>query len=176
MVASMDLQGYRHLQPIVAESGSRMEHGSIERELHVDASPEVVFTVISRPEHIREWWSDEAALEPGAGSEGVPSWRDATGRTDSVAITVTESDPPRRFAFRWVYATGETPAVDNSLLVTFDLEPHGDGTIVHFQETGFRERGWEAAVLEQQYAEHATGWDTFLPRIAGAVERAGASR
>ena len=29
-----------------------MEYGSIEREIHVDASPEVVFEVVSRPEHI----------------------------------------------------------------------------------------------------------------------------
>ena len=34
-----------------------MEHGSIEREIHVDASPEIVFEVITSPEHIREWWN-----------------------------------------------------------------------------------------------------------------------
>jgi hypothetical protein len=32
-------------------------------------------------------------------------------------------------------------------------------------ETGFREMGWEAAVLEQQYKEHITGWDFYLPRL-----------
>lgn len=32
--------------------------------------------------------------------------------------------------------------------------------------TGFRERRWEAAVLEQQYQAHVTGWDHFLPRLA----------
>ena len=32
-------------------------------------------------------------------------------------------------------------------------------------ETGFREMGWELAVLEEQYREHATGWDRFLPRL-----------
>ena len=35
-----------------------MEYGSIEREIHVDASPEVVFEVVSRPEHIAQWWTD----------------------------------------------------------------------------------------------------------------------
>ena len=30
-------------------------------------------------------------------------------------------------------------------------------------ETGFREKGWEIAVLEQQYAEHVAGWDFFCP-------------
>jgi uncharacterized protein YndB with AHSA1/START domain len=33
-----------------------MEYGSIERELQIEAPPEVVFEVISTPEHIREWW------------------------------------------------------------------------------------------------------------------------
>jgi hypothetical protein len=36
-------------------------------------------------------------------------------------------------------------------------------------ETGFRERGWEAAVLEEQYREHEAGWDHFLPRLAPYV-------
>ena len=37
--------------------GTGMEFGSIERELHIEASPEVVFEVLSSPEHIRDWWS-----------------------------------------------------------------------------------------------------------------------
>ena len=66
-----------------------MEHGSIDRELHIDASPEVVFAVVSRPEHIREWWSHDAALEPTPGREGTITFRDAgTGDTQSVDITV----------------------------------------------------------------------------------------
>jgi hypothetical protein len=32
-------------------------------------------------------------------------------------------------------------------------------------ETGFREMGWEAAVLEEAYADHVQGWDHFIPRL-----------
>ncbi|HET9422181.1 MAG TPA: SRPBCC family protein, partial [Nocardioides sp.] len=39
-----------------------MEYGSIEREISIDATPEVVYEVISAPEHMREWWPDEAEL------------------------------------------------------------------------------------------------------------------
>jgi uncharacterized protein YndB with AHSA1/START domain len=39
-----------------------MEYDSIEREIHVDASPEVVFEVVSRPEHISQWWADDADI------------------------------------------------------------------------------------------------------------------
>ena len=30
-------------------------------------------------------------------------------------------------------------------------------------ETGFREKGWEVAVLEAQYNDHVSGWDYFSP-------------
>ena len=38
-------------------------------------------------------------------------------------------------------------------------------------ETGFREMGWEIAVLEQQYNEHVTGWDFYVPRLATYARR-----
>ena len=79
-----------------------MEYGTIERELHIEASPEVVFDVISRPEHIRDWWSAETGIEPVAGSTSELTWRDeASGRVDVVPITVIDVQPPRLFSFRW---------------------------------------------------------------------------
>ena len=33
-------------------------------------------------------------------------------------------------------------------------------------ESGFREMGWDAALLEQQYNDHVSGWTFYLPRIA----------
>ncbi|TQF74297.1 polyketide cyclase [Rhodococcus spelaei] len=149
-----------------------MEYGSIEREIHVEATPEVVYEVISKPEHLREWWPDEAELEPVPGATGVISFGDRTmPDAKVVSLTVTEADPPRRFAFRWVYDEGATVTSTNSLLVTFDLVPSGAGTLLRFTETGFRERGWEAAVLEEAYREHVTGWDHFLPRLVTYVAR-----
>lgn len=143
-----------------------MEYGSIDRELRIDAAPEVVYEVISSPEHMREWWPDEADYEPVPGAAGTITFDDpATPGGKVEALTVVEADPPRRFAFRWVYDDGASAAPGNSLLVTFDLVASGDGTLVRFTEQGFRERGWEAAVLEQAYRDHVTGWDHFLPRL-----------
>ncbi|AZP19301.1 polyketide cyclase [Streptomyces aquilus] len=149
-----------------------MEYGSIEREIHIDATPEVVYEVVSRPEHLREWWPDEAELKPVPGGTGVISFGDRSTPDAKVeALTVVDADPPRRFSFRWVYDEGETPTPVNSLLVTFDLTPSGSGTLLRFSEAGFRERGWEAAVLENAYREHSTGWDHFLPRLVAYVNR-----
>ncbi|HEV7203223.1 MAG TPA: SRPBCC domain-containing protein [Jatrophihabitans sp.] len=151
-----------------------MDYASIERELYIDASPEVVFEVVSRPEHIRDWWSAETDVEPSPGSSGTLVWRDeATGREDTVPITVVHSDPPRVFSFRWAYAER---GLEDALLVTFELTPSGTGTRLHLTETGFREQGWDAAVLEAQYNDHAQGWDFYVPRIATRAAHLVASR
>ncbi len=143
-----------------------MEYGSIERAIRIEAAPEVVYKVISTPEHLREWWPDEADLEPVPGGTGVLTFGDSSKPGAHLApLTVIEADPPRRFSFRWVYDEDVPAAPGNSLLVTFDLVPSGAGTLLRLTETGFREKGWEAAVLEEQYRDHATSWDYYLSRL-----------
>ena len=147
-----------------------MELGTIERDIVVDASPEIVFEVISRPEHIREWWPDDATFEPVAGAPGELVWRNAeTGETTTVDLAVVDVDPPRRFSFRWCFT--EPGRSGQSLLVTFDLIPTGAGTTVRMTEVGFREMGWEIAMLEEQYADHVSGWDFYVPRLGTYVDR-----
>jgi uncharacterized protein YndB with AHSA1/START domain len=148
-----------------------MEYGSIERELRIDATPEVVYEVISSPEHLREWWPDGAEFDPVPGATGAITFGDPTAPDAAIVpLTVLEADPPRRFAFRWAYDDG--PATEtNSFLVTFDLVASGGGTLLRFKETGFRERGWEAAVLEEAYLDHVRGWDHFLPRLVTYANR-----
>jgi uncharacterized protein YndB with AHSA1/START domain len=141
-----------------------MELGTIEREIYVEAAPEIVFDVVSSPDHVKQWWPDDAHYEPSPGSTGEISFGD-----NAFAFTVVEVKPPRTFSFRWTQPPGETAAEGNSLLVTFDLSPSGDGTLLRMTETGFREMGWEIAVLEDQYQEHAKGWDIFIPRIPAYV-------
>ncbi|MFD2348297.1 SRPBCC domain-containing protein [Nonomuraea ferruginea] len=98
-----------------------MEYGSIEREIHVDASPEVVFEVVSRPEHISQWWTDDADFEAAPGAVGEFVWGD---RAVVSPMTVVQVEPPRLFSFRWCYSDGK---VAESLLVTFELTPVGHG-------------------------------------------------
>ncbi len=149
-----------------------MEYGTIEREVHIEAVPDVVFEVISSPEHIRDWWSATTEIEPVTGSTSELTWRDeVSGRVDVVPITVIDVNPPHLFSFRWTQGPGETPTPSNSLLVTFELSPSGTGTVLRLTETGFRERGWEVAVLEEAYRDHVTGWDFYVPRIAECAVR-----
>jgi len=148
-----------------------MEYGTIEREIYVEAAPEIVFEVVSSADHLKEWWPDDARYEatPGSAGEIVFGDRDAGGTV--VPFTVVDARPPRTFSFRWTHPAGDVAAAGNSLLVTFDLTPSRGGTLLRMTETGFREMGWEVAVLEQQYQEHVTGWDFYLPRLAPYVAR-----
>jgi len=149
-----------------------MEHGSIEREIHIEASPEVVFEVITSPEHIREWWNGcETDLAPAVGTEAEIAWGKGTPEPHIDQVAVVSAEPPRLFAFRWMYEASPEPGPANSLLVTFELTPSDGGTLLRMTETGFREKGWEIAVMEAAYADHVNGWDVFIPSIRDYVAR-----
>ncbi|MGH3726661.1 MAG: SRPBCC family protein [Mycobacterium sp.] len=147
-----------------------MSYERIERELHIEASPEVVFSVISRPEHMKRWWPDKAEFAPTPGAEGEISFRgDGPGENHVYGLTLVEVDPPRRFSFRWCYPEGHTANAGNSLLVTFDLTPSGAGTVLRMTEVGFREQNRTEAEVLEQYESHVEGWALHLPRIAPCV-------
>jgi uncharacterized protein YndB with AHSA1/START domain len=142
-----------------------MEYGTIEREIHVEATPAVVFEVVSNPAHVRQWWSDEAEFSPVPGAPG----RIGFDQGDNVMLwekfTVVDAIPHRLFSFRWTHPEGSNAAEDNSYLVTFELEAAGNGTMLRLTETGFRERGWDEAKVAEEHASHVSGWDSFLPRL-----------
>ncbi|BCY08112.1 SRPBCC family protein [Actinoplanes sp. L3-i22] len=146
-----------------------MELGTIEREIYVDATPEVVFEVVSSAEHLKGWWPDDADYAAVAGASGTISFGKGDAEAQVEQFTVVDAQPPRMFSFRWTHPAGETATAGNSLLVTFDLTPSGGGTTLRMTETGFRERGWSQAVLEECYRDHVTGWDHFIPRLAPYV-------
>jgi uncharacterized protein YndB with AHSA1/START domain len=144
-----------------------MEYGTLERTIEIEAPPATVFEVITSPEHLKEWWPDDAELDPAPGAIGHLVFGDpSSGNAQMPEITVVDVEPPRLFSFRWVYPEGESAREGNALLVTFELTAQASGTLLRMTETGFREKGWEVAVLEEQYRDHEHGWDHFLPRLA----------
>ena len=150
------------------------EAGTIEREIYIEASPETVFAVVSDPKHVAAWWPETASYEVAAGSTGEITFGDPSAGGKAVTFTVMEADPPRTFSFRWTHDAGTTPAEGNSLFVTFDLLASGTGTLLRFRETGFREMGWDEATIEATYADHLSGWNFFLPRLAPYVDQVAA--
>ncbi|MFI0895069.1 SRPBCC domain-containing protein [Streptomyces sp. NPDC020983] len=155
------------------ETGTKTEYGSITREMRIEASPEVVFDVVSSPEHLREWWPDEVDLPGVPGVAGRIGFGDvANGKGDWVQFTVVDAVPPRLFSFRWTQPEGEAARLGNSHLVVFELEAAGEGvTLLRMTETGFRERGWSEAQIVERYNDHSSGWDFYLPRLVGYAAR-----
>lgn len=149
-----------------------MEYGTIEREIQIEASPATVFEVITSPEHLKEWWPDDAVIEATPGATGELVFGDRSSPDAKIPkVTVVEAVPPKLFSFRWTHPDDEEAREGNSLLVTFELTPADSGTLLRMTESGFREMGWELAVLEQQYQDHVQGWDHFLPRLVDYAAR-----
>ncbi len=154
-----------------------MEFATIDREVFVEASPEIVFEVVSNPQHIREWWNGaETDLVPTPGAIAELAWDRDSSDPHIEALTVVDADPPHLFSFRWVYEGAAVATDMNSLLVRFEMTPTGNGTMIRMTESGFREKGWDAAVLEAAYADHSNGWDIFVPSLGEYVSRLVATR
>ncbi|MGW4489414.1 SRPBCC domain-containing protein [Amycolatopsis sp. NPDC004368] len=149
-----------------------MEYGTIERDIRIAAIPEVVYEVVTRPEHIAAWWGFQVDFAASAGAAGRMSRerRDGSGQL-VVKVCVVEADPPRRFAFRWMQPDGQPATAGNSFLVTFELRPDGGETVLRLTEEGFREIGWEAAKLEAYHRDHSSGWDHHLGNLVSYAQR-----
>lgn len=161
---------------ISCTKGSVMEFASIERVMDIDASPEVVYAVVSSPEHVRQWWSDDARFEAVSGAEGEIVFGDPDQDGSLVALTVVDARPPSLFSFRWTHPLAERATAGNSLLVTFSLTPTDTGTRLQMVETGFRDQGWERAKIAAEHAEHGAAWDHFLPRLVELASGLGVSQ
>jgi uncharacterized protein YndB with AHSA1/START domain len=153
------------LQPKVAQvrEDTSVEYGAIEKQVYIDAAPEVVYAIVSSPEHIAQWWAESADFDARPGGSGEIVFHDAT-----VQLTVVETVPSAMFRFRWNYPAGEMPTGQNSMLVTFQMTSEGSGTLLKVSEEGMRDQGWEGAKLEQYYRGHQEGWTTCLDELIPA--------
>jgi uncharacterized protein YndB with AHSA1/START domain len=157
----------------MADMDADREYGTIARELRIDASPEVVFAVISDPVHVREWWADDAEFT--ADDPGWLGFGDLEADGKRVRFQVADAVPHRLFSFRWTHDDGVEPDSGNSNLVVFELEPSGSGTRLRFTESGFRERGWSEEKAREVHADHSNGWNHFLAQLAAYAARVGAT-
>jgi uncharacterized protein YndB with AHSA1/START domain len=138
----------------------------IEREILIEAPAEVVWGVVTEPEQIRCWFSDEAALEQHAGADGTLTWR-AGGRGGSgsgmvVPIRVVEAEPPRRFCFRWGHPQGSGPDEHNSALVEFILTAEADRTRLRVIESGIEAVADDEDGRARYREDHEQGWGRHL--------------
>jgi uncharacterized protein YndB with AHSA1/START domain len=147
---------------------------SVEREILIEASPEVVWGVITEPEQISCWFSDEAALEASAGADGTLRWRRG-GRGGSkesdlvVPIRVVDAEPFRRFSFRWSHPDGTSPDESNSALVEFSLVEEASGTRLRVLESGIGAVTHGEEDKDRYREDHAQGWERHLRELLDHV-------
>ncbi|MGH2466842.1 MAG: SRPBCC domain-containing protein [Candidatus Limnocylindrales bacterium] len=133
----------------------------IEREVLIAAPVDVVWEVISRPEHIVHWLSDEAQLALRPGEEGVLNM---DGTPYDLRFETVE--PPHLLSFRWVYPRGEVPRPGNSTVVAFTLTDEGGQTRLTVVENGLDLMPWPDDERQGFVESHSAGWTKCLERLA----------
>jgi len=138
----------------------------IERDILIEAPAEVVWDVITKPEQISRWFSDEAAVEPRPETDGTLAWkpggRGGSGSGLVVPIRVVEVEPHRRFCFRWGHPGGTTPDEHNSALVEFILAAEPDGTRLRVIESGIEAVTHDEEGRARYSEDHEQGWERHL--------------
>jgi uncharacterized protein YndB with AHSA1/START domain len=133
----------------------------IEQEIVIDAPLDVVWAVVTEPEHVGTWFSDSAEIDLRPGGEASLTWE----KHGTARAWVEKVEPPHSFSFRWARPVGQEPRKGNSTLVEFTLSAEGESTRLRVVESGFREL--EGSEDEQaKYAEENTqGWDFELGEL-----------
>src|ERR1700735_1011936 len=150
--------------------GTSVAADSIEREILIEASPEVVWGVITEPGQISRWFSDEAEVEARSGGAGTLTWRPG-GRGGSqevkmvAPILVVDAEPYRRFSFRWGHPQDAPPDENNSALVEFSLTEEAHGTRLRVLESGIGAVTHGDEDKARYHESHEQGWERHLGQL-----------
>jgi uncharacterized protein YndB with AHSA1/START domain len=134
---------------------ARSETSVVQREIRVEAEPEVVFPFFTDPERMVRWMGVGATLDPRPG--GVFSLNTMGEYFIEGEFLVVE--PPKRLVFTWGYGffpDESNPLPPGASTVEVELVPDGDAVIVRLTHR----------VPEELVAFHSMGWDNYLERLA----------
>jgi uncharacterized protein YndB with AHSA1/START domain len=137
----------------------------IEREIVIDAPVEVVWSVVTEPEHISGWFSDSADVDLRPGGRAVLHWNDfgtVQGRVERV-------EPPHFFSFRWAVDPGREIDEGNSTLVEFSLRAEQDSTRLTVVESGFQGLARPEEEKQRHFDSHRDGWELELSELGEYV-------
>lgn len=149
---------------------TRVVSDRIERDVTIAATPERVWDVITKPEHVTIWFGTGSViaidLRPGGEMELDHG---AHGKYRAVFVEV---DPPHRLSYHWAEGYPDTLATaTSSTLVEFTITPVAERstrlTVV--------ESGWDTLVVPEgrefvSYDGHAEGWPRILDKLAARAE------
>jgi uncharacterized protein YndB with AHSA1/START domain len=133
----------------------------VEREILIDAPPEVVWAVITEPNHVSGWFSDSAEIDLRPGGKISLTWEGRHtehGRVEKV-------EPPHFFSFRWIRGSDTDVREDNSTLVEFSLSAEREGTRLRVVETGFTNLDLPEDDQAKDAEAHRQGWELELDEL-----------
>jgi uncharacterized protein YndB with AHSA1/START domain len=134
----------------------RAETSAIEREVRVEAEPEVVFPFFTDPEKMLRWIGTEATLDPRPG--GI--FRVNVSGRDVVRGEFVEVVPCERVIFTWGWEGEVFPVPPGSSVVEVLLRPDGNGTVVQVRHS---------ELPEAMRSFHGFGWEHSLGRLVVAA-------
>jgi uncharacterized protein YndB with AHSA1/START domain len=149
-----------------------MEQDRVERTVHIAATTERVWDILTKPEHIGRWFGPGTPATVDLRPEGVMVIEPGPPGEKYLA-RIVKVDPPHFFSYRWASAFPDVLADDtNSTLVEFQLAAEGATTRLTVCESGFATlnipAGREAFA---SYESHSQGWIEVIGNLANYVEQ-----
>jgi len=132
------------------------ENLPLEREVRIDAPPDVIFKFFVEPEHMVRWMGVDADLDARPGG----AFRVNVTGQDVARGEYVEVSPNERVVFTWGWEAEGNPVRPGSSTVEVTLEPDGSATLVRLRHLGL------PGGPEDQHGE---GWDHYLGRLAVAA-------
>jgi len=136
-------------------------------DVHIGAPPERIFAAITDPRQLLQWWGQAGLYRCTDWSSDVRvggKWRSEGKGEDGVAFSVEgeylEVDPPRLLVYTWRSSWMQF----RQSTVSWELIPHGQGTLVKIRHAGLA-RDPEAA------KSYGSGWPRVLAWMQAFVEK-----
>jgi uncharacterized protein YndB with AHSA1/START domain len=141
----------------------------IEQEIVIEAPPEVVWELVTDPEHVGVWFGDAAQIDLRPGGDAAFTWEGY----GTFLARVEEVEPPRFFSFSWSRPKDTPVAEGNSTLVEFSLRAEGEGTRLTVVESGFAAVARAEDEKTRHLADNTEGWTVELGHLREYAEKVG---
>jgi uncharacterized protein YndB with AHSA1/START domain len=143
-----------------------MSEDRIEKKILIQAPRARVWSVLSDAAAFGQWFGVKLAgpFAPGARVTGQithPGYEHVT-----MEMTIEQMEPERLFSWRWhPYAIDSKTdySAEPTTLVTFTLEPSGEGTLLTVVESGFA--GIPASRRAEAFRRNEQGWEIQVKAI-----------
>jgi uncharacterized protein YndB with AHSA1/START domain len=149
------------------QKGAEMVADRIEQEIVIEAPPEVVWELVTDPQHVGAWFGDAAEIDLRPGGDAAFSWEGY----GTYLARVEKVDPPRFFSFRWSRPKDTPVAEGNSTLVELSLSAEGEGTRLTVVESGFTALAGSEDEKATHLADNTEGWNVELGHLREYAEK-----